>query len=161
MTASAYIVRIDGNQPRLVLHQHKKLGVFLQFGGHVELHETPWEAIAHETEEESGYKMSQLELLQPRLRIRSLESAVLHPSPLVLNTHVFNAEHYHTDISWAFVTKQEPAVQIQGGESTNIKLVTEEELRTLPTDKIYENVREIGLFVFESCLKEWERVPTA
>ena len=161
LTASAYIIRLDGAEPRIVLHQHKKLNVFLQFGGHVELDETPWDAVAHEIEEESGYKISQLTLLQPQLRIRSLESAVLHPSPLVLNTHSFSAEHYHTDISWAFVTEQDPAVQVQDGESANIKLFTEQELRTLPADKIFENVREIGLFVFKSCLNEWERVPAA
>lgn len=40
-TASAYIVRLDEAEPALILHRHKILGQYLQFGGHVELDENP------------------------------------------------------------------------------------------------------------------------
>ena len=52
-TVSAFIVRLDGKQPRILLHRHKKSGVYMQFGGHIELHENPWQAISHELLEES------------------------------------------------------------------------------------------------------------
>lgn len=52
LTVTAYIVRIDTPEPQALLHLHKKLGVLLPVGGHVELSETPWQAIAHELEEE-------------------------------------------------------------------------------------------------------------
>ena len=71
-TASAYIIRLDQKEPMLLLHKHKKLHVFLQFGGHIEPHETPWEAITHELLEESGYELGQLELLQPTSRIKQV-----------------------------------------------------------------------------------------
>ena len=58
-TASAYIVRTDLGEPAIMLHRHKKLDTMLQFGGHVELHENPLEAIAHELREESGYDFRQ------------------------------------------------------------------------------------------------------
>ncbi len=40
-TASAYIFRVDFDEPKLVLHLHRKINKYLQFGGHIELHETP------------------------------------------------------------------------------------------------------------------------
>ncbi len=40
--ASGSIVRLDSTDvPKILLHKHKKLGVFIQFGGHVELNENP------------------------------------------------------------------------------------------------------------------------
>ena len=53
-TASAYIIRTDLDTPRIMLHLHRKIGKYLQFGGHVELNETPWQAVVHELREESG-----------------------------------------------------------------------------------------------------------
>jgi len=40
-TVSAFIIRTDTAEPELLLHVHKKLGVLLQPGGHIELNETP------------------------------------------------------------------------------------------------------------------------
>jgi len=51
-TVTAYIIRIDKDEPRALLHMHKKLNVLLPVGGHIELDETPWAAMAHELEEE-------------------------------------------------------------------------------------------------------------
>jgi 8-oxo-dGTP diphosphatase len=53
-TASAFIIRIDTPKPKVLLHMHKKLGVLLQPGGHIELNENPWQAVHHEIEEETG-----------------------------------------------------------------------------------------------------------
>jgi 8-oxo-dGTP pyrophosphatase MutT (NUDIX family) len=43
-TASAVIIRNESDGPKVLLHLHKKLNRLLQPGGHVELHETPWQA---------------------------------------------------------------------------------------------------------------------
>ncbi|MGH7926471.1 MAG: NUDIX domain-containing protein [Candidatus Binatia bacterium] len=125
-TASAFIVRIDGDEPRLLLHLHKKLGTLLQFGGHIELHENPWQAVAHEIFEESGYALKQLRLLQPPDRIKVLSGAVLHPSPVCYSTHPFNddLEHFHTDATFAFVTNEPPQYAISDGESADVRLLT-------------------------------------
>jgi len=45
----------EGAEPRIILHKHRKLNKLLQFGGHVELDETPWQAVLREIAEESGY----------------------------------------------------------------------------------------------------------
>ncbi len=132
-TASAFIVRTDTETPKLLLHVHKKLGVLLQVGGHIEVTETPWDAIRHEIIEETGYDLDQLKILQPPVRIKSLEGAVLHPQPVVQNTHNFDPEgqHKHTDISYAFATDSSPINQPASGESTIFRWVDLDDLRTL------------------------------
>ena len=49
-TVSVYIVRqFDDIDWRIALHVHKKHNSLLPFGGHIELDETPWQAVARET----------------------------------------------------------------------------------------------------------------
>lgn len=160
-TASAFVIRTDTTEPKLLLHIHKKLGVLLQPGGHVELHETPWQAITHELMEETGYELSQLQVLQPRVRISSINAAVLHPQSIVHNTHHFDKEgvHKHIDISYAFTTTSEPRHTPGEGESHTLRWVTLDELRSLRSpEEIYENVRQIGEFALTSILNDWEAV---
>ena len=159
-TASAFIVRTDREKPELLLHTHKKLGVLLQIGGHVELNETPWQAVCHEIVEETGYSLDQLDILQPKLRMESLDGAVLHPLPLVHNTHNFDTAgtHKHTDVSYAFVTDSEPNNLPSEGESTDFRWVDIEQLKALEKRNIFENVRKIGEFVLTDILNEWQAV---
>jgi hypothetical protein len=159
LTASAYVVRLDTPEPTLMLHMHKKLHRYMQFGGHVELHETPWQAVIHELAEESGYELTQLKLLQPKIRLRSFSDALLHPMPISLQTHQFgDADHYHTDTAFAFVTDEPPKHAIKEGESTEFKYFTLHELRTVSQDQIRENVRETGIFVLEELLRHWQPI---
>jgi len=46
-TTTAYIVRVDTLEPKALVHMHKKLKRLLAVGGHVEMNESPWQAIAH------------------------------------------------------------------------------------------------------------------
>jgi 8-oxo-dGTP pyrophosphatase MutT (NUDIX family) len=154
-TVSGFIVRTDLNQPKLLLHKHKKLGRYIQFGGHVELHETPWQALVHELREESGYDISQLSLLQPSRRITALTQVKLHPVAVYHNTHNFDEKHFHTDLGYAFIAKGEPKKKIAEDESNEIILVTRNELVSLPAEQTFESVREAGLFIFDVCLSEW------
>ncbi len=157
-TASAFIVRTDTSEPKLLLHRHKLLNKFLQIGGHIELKENPWQTIAHELQEESGYDIGQLKILQPKDRIHKLSDANLHPYPVCINTHQIYEGHSHTDIEYAFVTNTEPVGDIHSGESTTIRLFTQTELAALSDKETYANIREIGAFIFDVCLKEWEAV---
>lgn len=164
LTVSAFIIYLDKTGPKLLLHQHKILRKWLQFGGHVELNENPWAAIIREISEESGYAIGQLKLLQPRGRVLhhpKKSGATFHPNPVSLMTHQFaDTAHYHTDISYAFVTDKQPSGSIGEGESTDTKGFTADELAAIPLEEIPENVRSIGLFVFEGCLNLWEQVDT-
>jgi len=160
-TASGYIFRTDFSEPKIMLHLHKKIGKYLQFGGHIELHETPWQAISHELEEESGYLINDLSILQPHHRIASLGDAVIHPQALSHSTHPFGGtlDHFHTDIAYAFVTDKPPHQKPGEGESTAIILLTKSELVAFPDDKIPLNVRQIALFGFNHVLDNWECLP--
>lgn len=158
-TASAFIIRTDGGTPKAMLHIHKKLGQYLQFGGHVELHEDPWQAIIHELREETGYDLDQLELLQPKTRLvyRHGES-IVHPYPLALQTHPFaGISHKHTDIGFAFIADEPPRHKPAEGEATNFRILSVEELKQLKDDSIPANVREIFLFAIEECLPIWDK----
>jgi 8-oxo-dGTP pyrophosphatase MutT (NUDIX family) len=50
VTGSALVVSDRG----VLLHRHKRLGLWLQPGGHVDRGETPWAAAIRETREETG-----------------------------------------------------------------------------------------------------------
>ena len=52
VTASAVVVSDDDRS--VLLHLHKRLGMWLQPGGHIDAGEFPWEAARRETREETG-----------------------------------------------------------------------------------------------------------
>lgn len=161
LTASAFIVRTDGKEPRVLLHMHKKLNRWLHMGGHVELHENPWQAVIHEIREESGYELDQLELLQPRHTITDLHDdySVAHPLPCILATHPYGHEdHFHTDMSYVFVTAREPRHRVGKDESNVIRLFTKQEIKKLSADELYQDMRVKLLYVFDHLLKDWQPV---
>ncbi len=162
VTASAYIVRDDMSEPRILLHMHRKLHRLLQPGGHVELDEHFWGSIAHELEEETGYTLDDLSVLQPKLRIETTADIVLHPQPLFVNTHSFpELKHAHTDSAYLFVTHAAPARLPKEGESHDLRWLTKAEIKDLPDELIYENTRLVCLDIFERFLGAWEPVPAA
>lgn len=158
LTVTAYILRLDSSEPKALLHMHKKLNILLPVGGHVELDESPWQAISHELSEESGYQLSQLRVLQPRSRINKMTKVVQHPYPLSMNTHDIPGGHYHTDIEYGFVTTEEPSLNVEENESADLRWVTRTELDELKPDSIFDNTREVYEFVFDEALDSWEQV---
>jgi len=160
LTVSAYIARTDTDEPKVLVHMHKKLGRLLAIGGHVELLETPWQALAHELEEESGYSLDQLQVLQPSSRIKKLSKVALHPYPLAVNTHSIPQTHFHTDLEYGFVTTTDPSHAIGAGESLDLRWYTQVELNGLDSSLIYDNTKEIYNFLFEEALPNWEKVNT-
>lgn len=160
LTVTAYIVRVDTLEPKALLHMHRKLNILLPVGGHVELSETPWQAIAHELMEESGYSLDQLDILQPKSRIRKMTKVVQHPYPLSMNTHDIPTNHFHTDIEYAFIASSDPAMVAEEGESLDFKWLSSDELSKLPSVSIFDNTREVYQFVLDEALKTWDRVAT-
>lgn len=160
LTASAFIVRKDTDEPRVLLHMHKLLHVLLQPGGHVELTENPWQAVRHELIEETGYNIEQLKLLQPRERIKSMTGSILIPQPVTINTHNFDPDghHKHTDIAFAFTAAGAPTRQPNKDESTDLRWLTAKELAEIDSSMIFENVREIYQYVLKTVLASWEEV---
>lgn len=159
-TASVFLFRTDSEEPRVMLHLHRKLGGYMQFGGHIELDETPWQTVVHELREESGYDINQLSILQPKDRITTLTDAVVHPQPVVHSTHPVNKDgHYHIDSAYIAVTEEDPHNEPDENESKDIRTFTRQEILDLPNDKIITNIREIILHIFDIYLLEWLAVP--
>ncbi|MCI0156953.1 NUDIX domain-containing protein [Leifsonia shinshuensis] len=109
LTASALILRELGGDLHLLVHRHRKLGLLMQPGGHVERTEDPWAAVAHELREESGYDLEQLLLLQPAHRIDHAPGVAVLPQPLCVDVHPIGDDHFHTDLVYGFVATTDPA----------------------------------------------------
>ena len=157
LTVSAFIVRTDFDVPKIMFHKHKKLGVWLQFGGHVELNENPWDAITHELAEESGYTLSQLKIAQPKTRMGQLDESENHPLPFNLNTHPIDTgdgtkNHFHIDIEWVFTANAEPEGIIDEGESEEFRCFSLEELNSLPEGEIFTGTTGICRYILQEIM---------
>lgn len=161
LTASGLLVRVDGPEPRVLLHRHIKLNKIMQFGGHVELNENPWQTLIRELQEEAGYDIDQLRVLQPKQRIKKLTPpSIILPQPVcVLNLIYTGVEsHFHDDLMYGFVISDEPRHKISSYESSERLLLSREELLAIPQDQIFDDVREISLYILDVCLVEWEAI---
>jgi 8-oxo-dGTP pyrophosphatase MutT (NUDIX family) len=94
VTGSSLIVGPRG----VILHRHKRLGLWLQPGGHLEAGETPWDAALRESNEETG-----LELDWP---------GASDPPPLAhVDVHDGGRGHTHLDLRYLLAVRgdDEPA----------------------------------------------------
>ncbi|MFI5275368.1 MAG: NUDIX domain-containing protein [Candidatus Saccharimonadales bacterium] len=159
ITASAFIILLSGDEPKLLLHEHRKLGRLLQYGGHVELTETPWDAALHEVREESGYDPDQLQVLQPLQHMVRAGKAKTDPLPACISTHPYGGDesHFHTDLAYAVTTSESPRHEVAAGESNEHLMVTQSELAALDDTRIFPSVQQVGLFVF-TLLDSWRPV---
>lgn len=160
-TASAFIFRTDFDEPKIILHMHRKLNKYLQFGGHVELDEHPWQTLERELREESGYDFSQLKLLQPdlpQIKHADYRGAAAHPLPFTYGSYQFaTTDHIHTDAAYAFITDQEPVNKPDEGESTDTPMFSRREIEDLQApEQIPTNVKTIILFAFSNILNRWK-----
>lgn len=160
-TVTAYVVRRDGDEIYVMLHMHKTRKKLLPVGGHIELDETPWSAIRHELQEESGYTLDELKVLQPPARIIHLHGAAVHPQPFVMHTHSITQDHFHSDTSYLFMAQTEPRGPRADDESDDIRWLTRDGIERLPSDKLLDNTRQICLAIFDVFLDDWQPVETA
>lgn len=158
-TISIYLVRTDFSEPKIMLHFHNKMNMYAQFGGHVELNETPWAAAAHELREEAGYDIDELRLLQPSKRLETIRGATVHPQPVVHATMGYptNGGHFHTDSVYAVIADKPPTHAPEDGESTDIKLYTKDEIAK--HENIDHITRDIALYILDECLPTWTQIP--
>ena len=185
LTVSAYIIRLAGDggaapaagtgpEPLCLVHRHKRIGRLMQVGGHVELDETPWAALAHEVREESGYDLDQLDVLQTGPEVAGAvdtDGAVAHPQPFLVNTQMLPCQHFHTDLTYALVARGEPrhgvGVDDETGagdpeESTDLRWYTVAELdRAVGPGGALADVAVFYRVVVERVLPVARAVPAA
>ena len=132
-TASVLIVR-DG---AVLLHMHKKLGRWLQPGGHIELQEDPNEAALREAQEETGLLV---ELVNPLPKAAVRGGLIL---PRFLNRHHFNETHEHIDLVY-LARPVSGEVRAEEEDAEPPRWFTREELERIDLG-ILEDVRAYAL----------------
>lgn len=159
MTISAYILRWVDDDWLCLVHLHKKLDVYMQIGGHIELDETPWQAAAHEIAEESGYSLSELDIVQHSDKILSTPANTYHPMAFVSNTHKVGNEHYHSDSCYGFVAEKLPQSPPEEGESADLRWLTLIEMEAeAAKGKVLADTASIYQYLIDS-LNSYVRVP--
>lgn len=158
-TVTMYLFDVRGSEPTCLVHKHKKFGKLMPIGGHVEVDETAWGAVAHELIEEAGYELSDVDVLQPTRRLTVFPGAILHPQPVCLNTHDITPDHFHSDTAYAMVVRGEPTHALAPGESDDIRWLTRKQVEVLSDEETFRNSKQVYLYVFDELLDSWERVP--
>lgn len=128
LTVSAYVIRFEGSQWKCLVHMHRKIDMLMQIGGHIELDQTPWQALAAELRDETGYTLGELQVLQPYDELPFVDKAIVHPVPVLANTHYVGNQHYHSDMCYAFVADAPPEHQPTEGESDDLRWLSLPEL---------------------------------
>lgn len=119
-TGSALVVSADGT--RALLHHHRKLDRWLQFGGHCDGDENILRVAQREALEESG--IAGLILASPRpfdLDVHTIPSRPTEP------------EHEHYDVRYVLIAPED-AVFITSEESHELRWFTPQEMEAMPLD---------------------------
>ena len=157
VTISAWIFRRTDGVWRALVHKHRKMGIWLQPGGHIEHTENPWQALVHEMREETGYEVGQLGVLQPLPRMVDGVHDVMHPVPAVMNTHSPYRGHFPSDLVMALTTDQDPAHEPRKGESRELAWLTPGEYAALQGAE--PDAVAIMTMLAEKVVGAWYEIP--
>lgn len=119
------------------MHLHKKLGIWLPVGGHIDRDELPQDAALREIREESGLDV---ELFNPEKQI-DMGSAKQLLRPMRLLLEDINEFHQHIDFIY-FVFTDSSELSPHDGEATTLKWFTANEIKTLKNTP--GNVKELS-----------------
>lgn len=113
---SADLVHVTGSGivvgPRgVLLHRHRRLGLWLQPGGHLEPGENPWDAAARETTEETGLTV----------RFAAPGAAGAPPALAHVDVHDGGRGHTHLDLRYLFEVEGDDTPRPPEGESPDVR----------------------------------------
>ena len=128
-TATTFVVYKD----KVLLHQHKRCGLWLPAGGHIERDELPEEAAVREVKEETGLDIM---LYNPDglLFLADDEACQLH-RPMHLMLENINPYHQHIDFIY-YATAVTNDLNPANGETDRLKWFDQNDLETtkMPTN---------------------------
>lgn len=118
----SYFVVLDGD--RLLLVAHRKAGLWLPSGGHVEPLEDPWETVARECREELG--------------IEAVASPFCPRRPFFVTVTDTRGAHRHTDVSLWYLLRANAAevTSFDEGEFSAIRWPAPAEVLAEPIDTL-------------------------
>ena len=119
-TASGIVINEEG---KVLLINHKKLGVWLYPGGHVEPHETPDETVIREIKEETGLDVEIIGSKDENLADTKTDVSVLrHPYAILCEKIAGDDKHYHIDMVYLckIINKEESKVVYNPKQSEEI-----------------------------------------
>jgi len=141
-TVTAILVTKD-TPKKVLLGFHRKLGAWLPPGGHIELDETPIEAVIRETREEAGLDISSY------LPINTLDERVTSsPTPAYFFEETIprygkDPEHIHLDFVYVINGFPETVLTVQTDEMKDMHWFTKEQIFDDPENfPTYPNLRE-------------------
>jgi 8-oxo-dGTP pyrophosphatase MutT (NUDIX family) len=114
VTGSGFVVHAVSR--RVLLHHHRRLGAWLQMGGHDEDENDPRVTALRESAEESG--LADLVLLSP-----AILDVDVHPIPAGKG----EPSHLHHDVRYALATATPDAIQRDDAESADLRWFSLEE----------------------------------
>lgn len=137
MTATVFVISNE-KVPRVLLLDHKKLGVWMPPGGHKELNENPYENALREVKEETGID---IEAYMPRQE-KVDEHTFTIPRPYYIYEEIIGERkdelaHFHIDFGYT-VTIPFQEVTLRETDHNAMRWFTLEELRDI---KLFDNVR--------------------
>ncbi|CAN5585819.1 hypothetical protein BH18ACT3_BH18ACT3_06330 [soil metagenome] len=107
VTGSAVIVGTKG----VVLHRHRRLGIWIQPGGHIDDGETPWEAARREAGEETGLPV----------RFSHVDGGRDGRSPALLHVDVHPGPKGHTHLDLRYLMESDDVAPMPAeGESDEV-----------------------------------------
>lgn len=137
--AGAFVVRDE----RILFLKHRKYGVWLQPGGHVEERETPDEAAIREVKEETGLEVEIVDDFQPGMEFGNRAENL--PQPVNVNVHRVEEGHWHVD--FLYVARIKDEVEDYEYDEGEMKWFSEEELEK--DLEMPDNARKVALKVLE------------
>lgn len=102
---------------QVLLVKHKKLGIWLNPGGHIEDGELPHQTAEREFFEETGVEVQAIDPLAHSLMIynKSESDSTFYPNPISTNVHWVNRESYHLRQQAADATQRVPTAKWKRG----------------------------------------------
>ncbi|GAP48261.1 NUDIX hydrolase [Streptomyces azureus] len=118
----SYFVVLDDTRGQLLLVAHRKAGLWLPAGGHVEPGEDPWAAVVRECREELG--------------IEAVASPITGEQPLFLTVTRTQGQRAHTDVSlWYLLNAGAHTItSYDHSEFNAIRWLTDEQVLEEPDD---------------------------
>ncbi len=109
---------------KVLLIFHKKHTMWLQIGGHIELHEDPDQALFREVKEECGLDIEIIGEKQPKFMTRGTKFLY---APRFMNIHDINETHKHIGLIYFAKAKSDKFI-LSEREHADIRWFTREDL---------------------------------